>query len=141
MKDYLPDWLNYGQPALGQLALTGPSNLSLNSTLDDKVDQMASILGGLARVPAGQAAIVQICLFAAPKNWQKSVRSSLETVTPATATDPAKSKPSPYKSIIEKKLLFQAFSCDIRLAAITSDQTTSKQLLSQLAALLEPIPI
>ncbi len=134
MKDYLPDWLNYGQPAIGQLALTGPSNLSLNSTLDDKVDQMASILGSLARVPAGQAAIIQICLFAAPKNWQKSVRSSLETVTPATATDPAKSKPSPYKSIIEKKLLFQAFSCDIRLAAITPDQATSKQLLSQLAA-------
>lgn len=134
MKDYLPVWLNYGQPALGQLALTGPSSLSLNSTLDDKVDQMASLLGSLARIPAGEAAVIQICLFAAPKNWQKNVRASLETVTPATATDPAKSKPSPYKSIIEKKLLFQSFGCDIRLAAITSDQTTSKQLLSQLAA-------
>ena len=134
MKDYLPDWLNHGQPAVGQLALTGPSNLALNSTLDDKVDQMASILGSLARVPAGQAAIIQFCLFAAPKNWQKSVRSTLETVTPATATDPAKSKPSPYKSIIEKKLLFQAFSCDIRLAAIAPDHNESKQLLSQLSA-------
>ena len=134
MKDYLIDWLNHGQPAIGQMVLSAPSHLSLNSTLDDKVDQMASILGGLARVPAGQAAIIQVCLFAAPKNWQKSVRSNLETVTPATATDPAKSKPSPYKAIIEKKLLFQAFSCDIRLAAITPHLSTSSQLLSQLAA-------
>ncbi len=134
MKDYLPDWLNHGQSAVGQLALSGPSHLSINSTLDDKVDQMASILGSLSRVPAGQAAIIQICLFAAPKNWQKSVRASLESVIPATATDPAKSKPSPYKSIIEKKLLYQAFSCDIRLAAVTPDYKTSSQLLSQLSA-------
>ena len=134
MKDYLVDWLNHGQAAIGQLALTGPSHLSLNSTLDDKVDQMASILGSLARIPAGQAAIVQVCLFAAPKNWQKSVRASLEIITPATATDPAKSKPNPYKAIIEKKLLYQAFACDIRLAAITPNLSTSNQLLSHLAA-------
>ncbi len=134
MKDYLPDWLGHGQPAVGQLTLTGPSHLSLNATLDDKVDQMAAILGSLSRIPAGQAAIVQICLFAAPKNWQKSARSGLETVTPATATDPAKSKPSPFKAVIEKKLLFQAFACDIRLAAVTPLYKTSTQLLSQLAA-------
>ncbi len=134
MKDYLSDWLNHGQSAVGQLVLTAPSYFSINSTLDDKIDQMASILGSLARVPAGQAAIVQICLFAPPKNWQKSARSQLETVTPATATDPAKSKPSPFKAIIEKKLLFQAFSCDIRLAAITPSASASSQLLSQLAA-------
>ena len=134
MKDYLSDWLNHGQTALGQLVLTGPSYLSLNNTLDDKVDQMASILGSLARIPAGQAGIIQICLFAAPKNWQKSARAQLEVVTPATATDAAKSKPSPYKAIIEKKLIYPAYSCDIRLATIAHDQQTSKQLLSQIAA-------
>lgn len=134
MRDYLPDWINHGQPALAQLVLTGPSQLSLNFTLDDKVDQIASILGSLGRIPAGQAGVVQICLFPAPKNWQKSVRGSLEIVTPATATDPAKSKPSPYKSIIEKKLLYPAFGVDIRLAAITMDEHISKQLLSQMSA-------
>ena len=134
MKDYLSEWLGHGEASFGELTLSGPSFLSINSTLDDKVDQMASILGSLARTPAGQAAIVQICLFAAPKNWQKSVRSHLETVTPASGTDPAKSKPSPYKAIIEKKLLYQAFGCDIRLAAIATNHQTSSQLLSQLAA-------
>ena len=134
MTDYLSDWLSHGQTSLGQLVLTGPSHLSLNNTLDDKVDQMASILGSLARIPAGQAGIIQICLFAGPKNWQKAVRSSLEIVTPATATDPAKSKPSPYKAIIEKKLAYPAYACDIRLAAITPNLHTSIQLLTQLAA-------
>jgi len=134
MTDYLSDWLSHGQASLGQLVLTGPSHLSLNNTLDDKVDQMASILGSLARIPAGQAGIIQICLFAGPKNWQKAVRSSLEIVTPATATDPAKSKPSPYKAIIEKKLAYPAYACDIRLAAITPNLHISIQLLTQLAA-------
>lgn len=133
MRDYLPDWLNHGQPALGQLVLTGPSHLSLNSTLDDKVDQMASILGSLSRVPAGQAAIVQICLFTAPKNWQKSIRGVLDKGIPNP--DPLKSaSPHPQKAIIEKKLAYQSFACDIRLAAITPDPHTSSQLLSQLAA-------
>ncbi len=134
MKDYLPDWLNHGQSATGQLVLAAPSNMAINSTLEDKVDQMASILGSLARIPAGQAGIVQICLFAAPKNWQKSVRAGMEIVTPASGTEAAKSKPSPFKTILEKKLLYPAFACDIRLAAITPDSHTSSQLLQQLSA-------
>lgn len=133
MKDYLPDWLSHGQASFGQLVLAAPVNLSLNSTLDDKVDQMASILGSLARVPAGQAAIIQICLFAAPKNWQKSIRGIIDKGIPNS--DPLKTaSPHPQKAIIEKKLIFQAFSCDIRLAAITPDAKSSSQLLSQLSA-------
>ena len=133
MKDYLPDWVNHGQPAVGQLVLSGPSHLSINSTLDDKVDQIAAILGGLSRVPAGQATVIQICLFAAPKNWQKNVRSIMEKGIPSK--DPLKPpSPHPQKAIIEKKLAYQAFSVDIRLAAVTHDQKTSSQLLSQLSA-------
>lgn len=133
MKDYIPDWINHGEPAVGQLALTGPSHLSINSTLDDKVDQIAAILGGLSRVPAEQAVIIQICLFAAPKSWQKNIRSIMEKGIPSK--DPLKPpSPHPQKAIIEKKLAYQAFSCDIRIAAITANQKTSSQLLSQIAA-------
>ncbi len=133
MKDYLPDWLNHGKVAVAQLALSGPAHLSLNSTLDDKVDQMASILGSLARIPEGQAVIIQICLFAPPANWQKNIRGVLEKGIPSK--DPLKpSSPHPQKAIIEKKLAYQAYSCDIRLAAITADSKLSSQLLSQIAA-------
>lgn len=133
MKDYIPDWINHGEPACGQLALAGPSHLSINSTLDDKVDQIAAILGGLSRVPAEQAVIIQLCLFAAPKSWQKNIRSIMEKGIPSK--DPLKPpSPHPQKAIIEKKLAYQAFSCDIRIAAITANQKTSSQLLSQIAA-------
>jgi 8-oxo-dGTP pyrophosphatase MutT (NUDIX family) len=133
MKDYLPEWLNHGKVAVAQLTLSGPAHLSINSTLDDKVDQMASILGSLARIPEGQAVIIQICLFAPPKNWQKNIRGVLEKGIPSK--DPLKpSSPHPQKAIIEKKLAYQAYSCDIRLAAITADSKLSSQLLSQIGA-------
>ncbi len=131
MKDYLPTWLSHGQVQSAQLVLSGPSQLPLNVTEDEKVDQMTSVLGSLARIPSGQAAIIQICLFAAPRNWQKSIRQSLE---PKPVPEGEKPKPNPQAPLIEKKLTYQAFGCDIRLVAISSSENSSRQLLSQVAA-------
>jgi len=132
MKDYLPDWLNHGHLQMGQLVLSAPSQLSINVTEDDKVDQMTAILGSMSRIPSGQAAIIQLCLFAAPGNWQNSIRKSLEPKP--VAEGQVKPQPSTQKSILEKKLAYQAFACDIRLVAISQSETTSKQLLSQISA-------
>ncbi|HOX96365.1 MAG TPA: NUDIX domain-containing protein [Candidatus Woesebacteria bacterium] len=131
MKDYLSDWVNHGQPQFGQLVLTAPSELPLNVTEDEKVDQMTAILGSLSRVSTGQAAVIQIALFAAPGNWQKSLRKSLE---PKPVPEGGKASPNPAKTFIEKKLAHQAYGCDIRLVAISQNESTSNQLLSQLAA-------
>lgn len=131
MKDYLADWLSHGQPQMGQLILSSPSQLPINVTEDEKVDQMTAILGSLSRIPSGQAAVIQICLFAAPGNWQKSLRKSLE---PRPVTEGEKSQPNAQKPLIEKKLAYQAFGCDIRLAAISQSESSSKQLLSQISA-------
>ncbi|MFZ3068950.1 MAG: NUDIX domain-containing protein [Microgenomates group bacterium] len=131
MKDYLVDWLSHGQPQIGQLVLSSPSQLPLNVTEDEKVDQMTAILGSLSRIPSGQAAVIQICLFAAPGNWQKSLRKSLE---PRPVAEGEKSQPSAQKPFIEKKLAYQAFGCDIRLAAISQNESSSRQLLSQISA-------
>lgn len=130
MTDYLSDWLSHGNQGCGQLVLTSPSHLPINFTEDDKLDQMASVVGGLSRTPAGQAAIVQICLFAAPKNWQKSVRSIM---SPPVA-EGEKASPNPQKSLIEKKLVSHAFSVDIRLAAVADNQSDANNLLTQMAA-------
>ena len=130
MTDYLVDWLNHGSQACGQLVLTAPSHLPINFTEDDKLDQMASVVGGLSRTPPGHAAIVQICLFAAPKNWQKSVRSIM---SPPVA-EGEKASLNPQKSLIEKKLASQAFSVDVRLAAVADNQPSANNLLSQMAA-------
>ena len=131
MKDYLADWLSHGHPQMGQLVLSSPSQLPLNVTEDEKVDQMTAILGSLSRIPAGQAAVIQICLFAAPGNWQKALRKSLE---PKPVTEGEKSQPNAQKPFVEKKLAYQAFSCDIRLAAISQSESSSRQLLSQISA-------
>ena len=131
MKDYLADWLSHGQPQMGQLVLSSPSQLPLNVTEDEKVDQMTAILGSLSRIPAGQAAVIQICLFAAPGNWQKALRKSLE---PKPVTEGEKSQPNAQKPFVEKKLAYQAFGCDIRLAAISQSESSSRQLLSQISA-------
>ncbi len=132
MKDYLPDWLNHGHLKMGQLVLTAPSQLPINVTEDDKVDQITAILGSLSRIPSGQAAVIQICLFAAPGNWQKSLRTSLEP-KPVIEGQP-KTQPKAEKPFIERKLAFQAFGCDIRLVAISPSEATSSQLLSQISA-------
>lgn len=131
MEEYLPTWLNHGKPLFGRLVLTGPSYLPINATDDPAVDQMAAILGGLSRLSLGQAAIIQICLFAAPKGWQKAARGLLES---GVSSDPLKFKAHPQKTLIETKLAYQAYATDIRVAAITPDEDHSKQLLTQIAA-------
>lgn len=131
MKDYLIDWLDHGHSKMCQLTLAAPSHLPLNVTEDEKVDQMTAILGSLSRIPTGQAAIIQICLFSAPKNWQKSLRLSLE---PKPTVEGVKPQQSSQKTLVEKKLANQAFACDIRLIGISQSDTTSTQLLSQIAA-------
>lgn len=132
MKDYLGDWLNHGYSKLGRLILSAPSQLALNVTEDEKVDQMTAILGSLSRIPSGQAAVIQICLFAAPGNWQKALRHSLEP-KPVAEGQP-KPQPSAQKPILERKLAYQAFGCSIHLIAVSQSEATSLQLLSQLAA-------
>lgn len=131
MEDYLPSWLNHGHPLFGRLVLTGPSTLPINAAVDEKVDQMASIVGGLSRIPVNQSAVIQICLFAAPKGWQKSIRGVLDA---GISKDPLKFTAHPQKALIEQKLAYQAYATDIRIAAITEDESSSKQLFSQIAA-------
>ena len=131
MDDYLPQWLSHGQPLTGRLVLSAPSYLPINATDDSAVDQLASVLGGLSRLSPGQAAIIQICLFAAPKNWQKAVRGFLDS---GVSTEPEKFKAHPQKTLIEIKLAYPAYSADIRMVAITASEDQSKNLLHQLGA-------
>lgn len=132
MEDYLPNWINHNSVTFGQLKLTSYSHLPINVLAEKDVDQMASILGGLSRLSPGNAAIIQLCLYQAPKNWQKSIRSLLDAGIPSG--EPGKVKPHPQKALIELKLAAQSFGVDIRLVAIAPDDKQSKQLITQLAA-------
>jgi len=131
MEDYLPSWLGTDQHLTGRLVLSAPSYLPINATDDAAVDQLASVLGGLSRLTPGTAAVIQICLFAAPKNWQKALRGLLSA---GVSKDPLKFEAHPLKTLIETKIAYQAFSVDVRLAAIAPTEELSRNLLHQLSA-------
>lgn len=131
MEDYLPHWLNHGKPLFATLNLTSPSYLPIQTTEEEGVDQLTGLVGSLARLSPDSAAVIQICLFAAPKGWQNASRKMLDL---GVGKDPLKFEPHPKKTLIEGKLTHQAFAVDVRLAAITPHETTSKQLLQQLSA-------
>jgi hypothetical protein len=129
MEDYLPTWLSHGQVQAGTMTLTAPAYLPINISDEKGVDQLASTLGALGRLNRGQAAIIQMCLFSAPKNWQKHARSLMETTD-----SEGKVKAHPQKSLIEQKVSDQSFATDIRLVAIADQASEAKTILSNLSA-------
>jgi len=131
MNDYLSLWLSHGQGSFGQLVLSAPYYLPLNTPKDDKIDLLASSLGVLSKISLNQAAIIQLVLSASPSKWHSTGRNLIQS---GVSPDPEKKEPHPQKALIEQKISLPAFDTDIRLAAITSDKQSSNTLLNQLAA-------
>ena len=132
MKDYLPTWLNHGSASLGQLVLTQPSYLPLNTVSDSTPDHLAAVLGVLSRLSTGQAAIVQVVFSSAPKSWLRAAHSILNPPPPPPET-PAP-PPHPQKAQIELKTNHSTYFTDIRLVSLAKETSTSQSLLSQLAS-------
>ena len=131
MKDYLPAWMGHGEVSLGQLSLTQPSYLPLSTVLDSAPDHLAAVIGVLSRLEAGQAAIVQVILAQAPKNWLSAARHILNP--PPKPPEAPATPPHPQRALIEQKTTHSIFFTDIRLACIAKDYSISQSMLSQLA--------
>jgi predicted RNA-binding protein with RPS1 domain len=131
MKDYLPAWMDHGQVSLGQLSLSQPSYLPLNTVSESIPDHLAAVIGVLSRLAAGQAAIVQVVFSSAPKSWLRTAHSILNPPPPPPET-PA-SPPHPQKAQIEQKIAHSIYFTDIRLVSIASQTSTSQSILSQIA--------
>jgi predicted RNA-binding protein with RPS1 domain len=131
MKDYLPAWMNHGQVSLGQLSLSQPSYLPLNTVSESVPDHLAAVIGVLSRLAAGQAAIVQVVFSSAPKSWLRAAHSILNPPPPPPET-PA-SPPHPQKAQIEQKVAHSIYFTDIRLVSIANQTSTSQSILSQIA--------
>ena len=131
MKDYLPAWINHGQVSLGQMSLSQPSYLPLNTVSESTPDHLAAVIGVLSRLSAGQAAIVQVVFGEAPKSWLRAAHSILNPPPPPpeTPTPP----PHPQKTQIEQKVSHSVYFTDIRLVSIAKDKSTSQLILNQLA--------
>lgn len=132
MQDYLQPWLNYGQPSLAQLQLSSPSYLPLNTVTDQDPDHLASILGVLSRLSPQQSAVIQILLTGSPKNWSAYAQKLIAPPTPQP--DQPTPPPHPQKTLIEEKISHPVYQTDIRLVGISQDQSTSQQIVNQLAS-------
>ncbi len=131
IKDYLPSWINQGSLSLAQLVLTQPSYLPLNTVSEATPDHIASIIGVLSRLSAGQTAIVQIVFSSAPKSWLTPAYSILNP--PPSPPDTPATPPHPQKAQIEIKITHSVYFTDIRLLSIASSSAISKSILSRLA--------
>ena len=132
MQDYLQSWLNHGQPHFGQLNLSSPSYLPLNTVTDQDPDRLASVLGVLSRLAPDQSAVIQLLLTASPKNW--SAYSQKLITPPPPVPDKPSPPPNPQKTLIEEKMKYPIYQTDIRLAGINQDQTVSQSIVSKLAS-------
>ena len=115
MSDYLPTWLNHSHVSVGQLFLSKPSFLPLKTIADNDTDYMSSVLGVLSRLPAGQAAIIQISLYSIDSSW---LSYSRKLITPKLNADGTTTPAHPQKQLIEQKMVHPGYGVDIRLASI-----------------------
>ncbi len=128
MQDYLPTWFSYGNQSFTQLKLASPSYLPINVIQGKTPDPLVSILGVLSKLSPNQAAIVQICLSAAPRGWANHARRIIIKGVGTTE----KPEQHPQKALIEQKIALPAYAADVRLAAIGEDQATADVILSQI---------
>ncbi|MBI1871795.1 ATP-binding protein, partial [Candidatus Collierbacteria bacterium] len=108
--------------------LASPSYLPINVIQGKTPDPLVSILGVLSKLSPNQAAIVQICLSAAPRGWANHARRIIIKGVGTTE----KPEQHPQKALIEQKIALPAYAADVRLAAIGEDQATADVILSQI---------
>lgn len=132
MEDYLEGWTNYGHLNFGQLRLTAPHYFPLK-TYDkfEDTDPLSSILGVLSKTQPHSAAIVQLILSAAPKNWAQNGRRAIDQ---GVSPDPESFKAHPQASLIEDKISSPAYQADLRLLTTAQSPQQSRNLLNQLSS-------
>ncbi len=129
MTDYLTPWLSHGHQSVSQLSLAGPVYLPLYTIEGKAPDPLAAIVGILAKLPPGQAALVQYVLSSAPKGWANYARAQMIKVVGPEG----KTETHPQKALIEQKIALPAFDVDIRLAGVAPTAAQAEVILGQLS--------
>lgn len=119
--------------AQGQLVLSSPYYLPLKTYKDLKdLDILASVLGQMAKLPAGQAVSIQICLEPAGPRWQRTAQN----VVARGVADPARLdriRAHPQASLIATKITQVGFYATIRLLVVAKSEEEASSLLGMLA--------
>ncbi|MEK7588048.1 MAG: type IV secretion system DNA-binding domain-containing protein [Patescibacteria group bacterium] len=127
--DYAPHFL--GLPhAVGQLVLTNAFYYPLKTYKDVKdLDILASVLGQMAKLPAGEAVAVQLRLSPAGNRWQQTGAAVIARGIPDPTSTIGRTKNHPHARIIESKISQMGLSAAIRIVAVAASELRAKELL------------
>ncbi len=131
-EDYAPRFLSTPH-AVGQLVFTNSYYYPLKTHKDVRdLDIMASVLGQMAKLPAGEAVAVQIRLAPVGVGWQRSAASVLARGIPDPVV-PGRTRPHPHVKLIESKVSQVGFQAAIRMCAVAPSSESARTLLHSLS--------
>lgn len=132
VSDYLPHFLSLPH-VVGQLAITSAYYYPLKTHKDVRdLDLLASVLGQMAKLPAGQAAAVQLRLEPAGSAWQRTAASVVARGIPDTSSTTGRTKNHPQARLIETKIAQVGFRAAIRIITVAPTAEQAKSLLHTL---------
>lgn len=132
VSDYLPHFLSLPH-VVGQLAITSAYYYPLKTHKDVRdLDLLASVLGQMAKLPAGQAAAVQLRLEPAGSSWQRTAASVVARGIPDASSTTGRTKNHPQARLIETKIAQVGFRTAIRIIAVAPTVEQAKSLVHTL---------
>ncbi|MBI5449630.1 type IV secretion system DNA-binding domain-containing protein [Candidatus Gottesmanbacteria bacterium] len=129
VSDYAPHFLALPHAA-GQLVLTNAFYYPLKTYKDVKdLDILASVLGQMAKLPAGEAVAVQFRLAPAGNRWQQTGAAVIARGIPDPTSTVGRTKNHPHARIIENKISQMGLAAAIRIVAVAASEHRAKELL------------
>ena len=120
--DYAPHFISLPH-ATAQLALTSAFYYPLKTHKDVRdLDLLASVLGQLAKLPAGQAAAVQLWISPAGSVWQRTAGRVIAAGIPDPTSQTGRTKTHPHARLIETKIGQVGFLTAVRVLAVAPKQ-------------------
>lgn len=131
--DYAPHFLSLPH-AVGQLTLGNSYYYPLKTYKDIRdLDLLASVLGQLAKLPAGEAAAIQLRIAPAGSGWQRLASAVVAAGVPDPSSQIGRTKSHPHARLIETKINQVGFMGAIRIAAVSRTHEQAKTLFHSLA--------
>ncbi len=129
VSDWAPHFLALPH-ASGQLVFTNSFYYPLRTYKEVKdLDLLASVLGALGKLPAGEALAIQIRVAPAGTNWQRSAAAVVARGIADPTSTTGRTKAHPQTRLIESKIAQPGFTTGIRLLAVTPSVARAKELL------------
>lgn len=129
VSDWAPHFLALPH-AVGQLVFTNVFYYPLRTHKEVKdLDLLASVLGVMGKLPAGEAFAVQVRVAPAGSNWQRMAAAVVARGIADPTSTTGRTKAHPQARLIESKIAQPGFTTGIRLLAVAPSSGRAKELL------------